>query len=491
MGKETELKLELSPLHINALITHPLISSAQLLSESVTLENTYFDTSALDLQRLKMALRTRQQGNVWLQTVKCAGQSIAGVSQRPEWETFYNGHFDFSEIEIDFVRETLDAVKVRLQPIFSTNFERSTYSYKSPTGAEILLMIDLGKIQAQGQALPICELELELVKGDVSDLVSLAIDLAKDLSLTPSDISKAERGYRLFSGVKEQPVVFVAPRQTDDITADEVFRNYVSACLVQWQGNLFGITAREEPDYLLQWIESQERLLAVLRMFKPLLSPQWFKHWKGVLTENLLSFREQVELDYFADRLIPEWIDLEETESSLKDLKSWILAHRATARQEMMQSPVLHQQGCLILRLLSDVRSDDIFIKTEQADHAFLLKRLKKLRKRALDEKLGLKTLPSGVPFKTLLALKEYRWAVDMFANIALGKNRLHKMNKASALLGTVSAEYVLGRWQAYLQGLVATDVYLAESLQRSMLIQQTKLLKKLRQQSLKCLREC
>ena len=54
-----------------------------------------------------MALRLRAKGQQWLQTVKCAGSRAGGLSSRPEWETPYAGHFDFSVIDDPAVRDWL------------------------------------------------------------------------------------------------------------------------------------------------------------------------------------------------------------------------------------------------------------------------------------------------------------------------------------------------------------------------------------------------
>jgi hypothetical protein len=56
----------------------------------------------------------------------------------------------------------------------------------------------LGKVLAGEREEDICELELELRQGEPAALLELAAELAADLPLTPCDISKAERGYRLF-----------------------------------------------------------------------------------------------------------------------------------------------------------------------------------------------------------------------------------------------------------------------------------------------------
>ena len=89
MSNEIELKLALPE---DAL---PLLQRQSLLRRAVSrkteqLVNLYYDTPALALHQRGIALRLRKQGRIWLQTVKCAGSSSAGLSTRPEWEAPYN-----------------------------------------------------------------------------------------------------------------------------------------------------------------------------------------------------------------------------------------------------------------------------------------------------------------------------------------------------------------------------------------------------------------
>jgi inorganic triphosphatase YgiF len=71
------------------------------------------------------------RGKLWLQTVKLAGASAAGLSSRPEWETPYTGHFDFSAIDQPAVREWLQRPKLlaRIVPICETRFRRITWEF--------------------------------------------------------------------------------------------------------------------------------------------------------------------------------------------------------------------------------------------------------------------------------------------------------------------------------------------------------------------------
>src|SRR5690606_9497056 len=91
--------------------------------------------------------------------------------------------------------------KTTLQPLFTTDFVREKADIGWGEGEEEVLIeaaLDLGTVRAGEREEEICELELELRKGQPRALLELAIGLADDLALMPCDISKAERGYRLF-----------------------------------------------------------------------------------------------------------------------------------------------------------------------------------------------------------------------------------------------------------------------------------------------------
>ena len=139
MSHEIELKLTLPQKSLPALRRHPLIAEAPRDGRACTLENTYFDTVDLELRERRMAVRTRKAGSRWLQTVKCAAESVAGLSARPEWEQPYaNACFDFSAIDRDDVRKRLEELQPRLVPVFTTHFRRETVILTPREGVKVL-----------------------------------------------------------------------------------------------------------------------------------------------------------------------------------------------------------------------------------------------------------------------------------------------------------------------------------------------------------------
>jgi inorganic triphosphatase YgiF len=200
---ETELKLSLSAPELPRLLAHPLLAQR---GDTQRLLNTYFDTPELALQLRRMAVRERLAGEQWLLTVKTAGQSTGGLSRRQEWEGQTTpGALQFDTLVDDAaLAQDLMALRPNLRALFCTDFERQRWVIEH-AGAQIEVALDQGHIHVPGSALtePLLELELELVSGPETALLTLA-DLLRQtplgpVVLVPSDTSKAQRGMALWA----------------------------------------------------------------------------------------------------------------------------------------------------------------------------------------------------------------------------------------------------------------------------------------------------
>ena len=204
MPKETEIKLRASRATLAALRDHPLLKKRNKSGWSRhELLNQYFDTPDRALAGAKVALRLRRDGDQLIQTLKSRGQSVAGLSERNEWDWFLDkAELDLGKLDDSCWPASLAHLDKRmLQPVFSTDFmrEKADLSWgRGKARVAIEAALDLGQVCAGELQEDICELELELREGEPTALLELAIELASDLPLMPCDISKAERGYRLF-----------------------------------------------------------------------------------------------------------------------------------------------------------------------------------------------------------------------------------------------------------------------------------------------------
>ena len=204
MQKETEIKLRVSRETLAALREHPLLKKRNKSGwERRDLMNQYFDTPERDLAKAKVALRLRRDGDAIIQTLKTRGQSVAGLSERNEYNwDLAKAKLDLKKLDGECWPEQLaDLDKKTIKPLFTTDFVREKAEIAWGRGKSKVVIeaaLDLGNVIVGKQKEEICELELELREGEPAALLELAAELAEKLPLMPCDISKAERGYRLF-----------------------------------------------------------------------------------------------------------------------------------------------------------------------------------------------------------------------------------------------------------------------------------------------------
>lgn len=164
----------------------------------------YYDTPELSLRQQGIALRVRQVGTQWMQTIKSRGQEQNGLSTRQEWEyPISEQHLDFSLLEDVTLQNFLQSETTlqRIKPRFVTEFERQAQRLRCPEGTLLELALDRGEVRAAGRSTPIMEIELELLQGDPQPITRIGRCLQDSLAVVPESCSKAERGYRLLLDV--------------------------------------------------------------------------------------------------------------------------------------------------------------------------------------------------------------------------------------------------------------------------------------------------
>ncbi|SEE71445.1 inorganic triphosphatase [Pseudomonas coleopterorum] len=228
MHKETEIKLRVSRETLAALREHPLLKKRNKSGwERRELFNQYFDTPARELAAAKVALRLRRDGEEVIQTLKTRGSSVAGLSQRNEYDwNLTKAKLDLKKLDGECWPEQLAELdKKTIKPVFTTDFvrERAEIAWgRGKARVVIEAALDLGKVIVGKQSEEICELELELREGEPAALLELAAELAEKLALMPCDISKAERGYRL-SDPDSYALSLPAPELEAETTLDDAF----------------------------------------------------------------------------------------------------------------------------------------------------------------------------------------------------------------------------------------------------------------------------
>ena len=216
--QEIEIKLQ-----IPTLFKQQLIEDIQQKSpKNIHLHAKYFDTAQSELAQHYMAIRMRKENDIWMQTFKAA-------------------HSHVQRYELDLARSdnaTLDLSLYEQHPEVLTrlkNIDLSTLDLEFETiidrtlldltfnDSQIEFCLDQGHIKTTKQQQAICEVEFELKKGQVQDLINIVKQWVKKYHLWVDVRSKAERGHLL----SKQQTVSPAHNNTQD--ALQALLTYTSA----------------------------------------------------------------------------------------------------------------------------------------------------------------------------------------------------------------------------------------------------------------------
>ncbi|WP_301358746.1 inorganic triphosphatase [Stutzerimonas nitrititolerans] len=300
MQKETEIKLRASRETLAALRDHPLLKKRNKSGwQRHELFNQYYDTPGRELAQAKVALRLRRDGDQFIQTLKSRGQSVAGLSERNEWDWYLDkAKLDPKKLTDDcWPAALVELDKKTLKPIFTTDFVREKAEIAWGRGKARVVIeaaLDLGQVLIGKHAEEICELELELRQGEPEALLELASELAADLPLMPCDISKAERGYRLHDA-DSYALSLPAPALEASMALDDTF------AALAW--HLLGNSQRLAEQYrfnghwklLGQWLQQLVDLRALLGSLGQAAPRASSRELRGLLDALIQDWRPRIE----------------------------------------------------------------------------------------------------------------------------------------------------------------------------------------------------
>ena len=280
MTNEIELKLRLPSNCVARVQRSPLLKSLSI-SPSVTqnLYTVYYDTSNFDLRGNDVAFRLRRSGRRWIQSIKGGGSVAAGLHQRYEWETpVPKPQPDFTKISDPSLIRLFDNADLRQQmrPLFITECKRRIRTLRLSGGGEAEFCLDQGRIVAGEASMPFCEIELELKSGSPLPLFQLALDLLHTIPLRLENMSKAERGYTLASGIKSPPLKATSVQLVAEMNVNEAFKAIAWNCLGHMHSNEAGMLHGGDIEYLHQMRVALRRLRSALNFFSKAFSKAAF-----------------------------------------------------------------------------------------------------------------------------------------------------------------------------------------------------------------------
>ncbi|RCX07936.1 CYTH domain-containing protein [Marinomonas foliarum] len=203
---------------------------------TLALMNAYFDTEDASLMKGGVAIRIRAVNNTFIQTVKTRGSNRIGMHARGEWEWFLpNDQLDLSLLSEVPLPESLQDMSWagELIEVYRTDFERQVWNIQSQE-TKMEVVCDQGLVTSPYGEDAICELELELKQGDESGLYQFALQLAEQVPVQVSIVSKAQKGVRLKYGQIEFPDKPLATSSSIELAA-----YWYEVWLVYWEAMYF------------------------------------------------------------------------------------------------------------------------------------------------------------------------------------------------------------------------------------------------------------
>lgn len=301
--EEIELKLEVPSDEVARLGRLPLLRGVKP-DKSKTLVSVYFDTAKQKLRRKGLSLRVRRDNGHYVQTIKKRDARSVGLFQRNEWECDLADDRPNLDVAHGTPLAPLLNKKLRhnLKPLFETRVRRQSYLVRK-RDSEIELTVDKGKVKAAGQSSPLCEIELELKKGEPADLFELADAIGKRIPIALASKSKAGRGYDLIAQegpgpAKGEPIVL-----SPDVTWAMAFRIVARACLYQIAANQRQVQ-KGDAEGVHQMRIGVRRLRTVISLFKDMLAGAQTEAMKLELKWLTGELGPARELDVFVKRAV-------------------------------------------------------------------------------------------------------------------------------------------------------------------------------------------
>lgn len=176
-NREIELKFAVAAEDLDA-----VLAAAPPGEDAVReLRSVYFDTADGALAAQAISLRVRDDGARKVQTMK-RGKGVGREEREADVEA------------LDESWPELDGLVLRpVSEVWITRRQRLVRYGQ----AEIEIAADVGEVLAGGRTEMFSELELELKSGPEAALHDLAAELSRSVTMTPSSLSKSDRGRAL------------------------------------------------------------------------------------------------------------------------------------------------------------------------------------------------------------------------------------------------------------------------------------------------------
>ena len=419
MAQEVELKLVLDAAAADAFVGSDLLdgpaSTRQMLA-------VYFDTPDLALSHGGVSLRIRQSGDARTQTLKAADAKAAGLFARSEWEMEVPDMVPVVDDRTPIPTLLGDGVGT-VAPIFTVAVERSTWIVDSGE-ASIELVLDRGYVSAGDRHSPVCELELELKRGEPAALFALAKTIAARFPVRLGVVTKSERGYDLLRPVSN---AFKAERVALSRTAStaDAFGAVAGSSIRQYRLNEITLLDRADAEALHQARVSLRRLRSAFSIFKSLLDGDQMPHFQSELRWLGSVLGEARDLDVLLAKTKPGASLFEELSGARDAAYAGVDTALASGRVRALMLDLTEWLICGAWRTAPSMRD-----ARDAPARQFAKQTLHDLRRRVSKRGRSLATQADEERHDVRKTAKRLRYGADFLGSLFPGKKRARRYGK-------------------------------------------------------------
>lgn len=334
---EVELKFDIAPGDVPRLRKARALAGVKASTQRLLA--LYLDTPDEILAANGMALRLRREETGWVQTLKGGGGVTGGLHAREEWESpSDDGSLDLAAWRDTPLAALPDAATLheRLAVLFQVEVERTTWNVTPARGVELEVALDVGAVRHGASSDSVCEVEIERKSGPDRAVFEFAERLLDEVTLVPSAVTKAQRGYRLARHETLEPVHAQPASLATAMSPAQGAAAVLGAALAQLLANAEGVAKTDDPEFVHQLRVALRRARSALRTFAPVLGKARSRELRAALKDITAVAGRARDLDVFATQTLPAMAQATATPLDDARLAERLHTERELARRDLV-----------------------------------------------------------------------------------------------------------------------------------------------------------